>query len=142
MRGLDRNNLRKRNRIARNSEYERLNSNDMMGAKNLVLFISTLFRYDRDNQFEELKERELIEKMKEKLREGDEEAIKFLRSKEFEKLNRDTFKFDNEDKDSIEKGIRHKGLRVEDILNDTKQNNQKDLESNKNKNTQRQVNRG
>lgn len=143
---LDGTRGRKKNRENRESSYNNLNANDMMGAKSLVVFVSSLFK-DTDmleeklrEKVTEVRERELINKMREKLKVGETEAIKFLKSDEFKNINDKSYKFDEKDLEQIEKGIKNKGLKVEDIL-DINKNKQTDKEqeisTNKNKNTHR-----
>jgi hypothetical protein len=143
---LDGTRGRKKNRENRESSYNNLNANDMMGAKSLVVFVSSLFK-DTDmleeklrEKVTEVRERELINKMREKLKAGESEAIKFLKSDEFKNINDKSYKFDEKDLEQIEKGIKNKGLKVEDIL-DINKNKQTDKEqeisTNKNKNTHR-----
>ena len=117
-----------------------------MGAKSLVVFVSSIFR-NPDNLEEklrekvtEMRERELINKMREKLQIGESEAIKFLKSDEFKNINDKSYKFNEKDIEQIEKGIKNKGLKVEDILDINKNNvteKEQEISTNKNKNINR-----
>jgi hypothetical protein len=143
---LDGTRGRKKNRESRENSYNNLNSNDMMGAKSLVVFVSSIFR-NPDNLEEklrekvtEMRERELINKMREKLQIGESEAIKFLKSDEFKNINDKSYKFNEKDIEQIEKGIKNKGLKVEDILDINKNNvteKEQEISTNKNKNINR-----
>jgi hypothetical protein len=137
---------RKKNRENRENSYNNLNANDMMGAKSLVLFVSNIFK-NTDvleeklrEKVTEVRERELINKMREKLQVGELEAIKFLKSDEFKNINDKSYKFDEKDLEQIEKGIKNKGLKVEDILDidkNKKTDKEQEISTNKNKNINR-----
>ncbi len=87
---LDGAEKRKENSEARKNSYsENMDNNDMMSAKSMLVFLMSLFKglaYKPKTNDEAFKE--LIQKTNEKKAISDEEAIKFINSPEFEKLNK------------------------------------------------------
>ena len=143
---LDGTRGRKKNREKRENDYSNFDSNDMMSAKSLIAFIANMFINSKDleeklrEKVTEVRERELINKMREKLQVGESEAIKFLKSDEFKNINDKSYKFDEKDLEQIEKGIKNKGLKVEDILDidkNKKTDKEQEISTNKNKNINR-----
>ncbi len=75
--------------VRKNSYSENMDNNDMMSAKSMLVFLMSLFKglsYTPKTNDEVFKE--LIQKTNEKKAISDEEAIKFINSPEFEKLNK------------------------------------------------------
>lgn len=86
---LNRQKDRQKNSEERERQLEDMNSNDMMSAKSIVVFLASLFKgIKRDIKTEDEILKLMIEKTNEKLKISDEEAIKFIQSREFEKLNK------------------------------------------------------
>lgn len=87
---LDRQKIRQDNNNERERQLEDMNNNDMMSAKAIVVFLASLFKglNNREIRTDDEILKLMIEKTNEKLKISDEEAIKFIQSKEFEKLNK------------------------------------------------------
>lgn len=106
-----RENLRQQNEKRRH-QSQNIDSNDILAGKNSILFLLELLYILKNVEIKSSEQRLsdkqqiLFDKFNEKLSISDEEAIKFLNSDEFEKLNKDTFKFDEQDKKQIEAFIK------------------------------------